>query len=343
MDDQNVVAGREMTRSANSPRAGDTVVPYRCPVSGEALLSDDGRLRSSVSGELYPTVGGIPVLLASRSERERAATTDWSRPPLSSGLALDFYNRPVDHDHYCRAELPELYDAIRRCYESMVDKGPSLEIGTGKGSLQGIGQDYCGLDYSLTALSRYVDSKWQRVCGSASALPFFDATFAFVYSVATLEHVIDPKAAFEEIDRILKPGGVVYLLPAWHCVQYNCEGIPVRPYRELSLRQKVTKLSLPIRRHLWLKAGAALPRRVARRLAWRFHRKPTALRYSALRPDYDHFWMSDSDAACRLDSHEGALFFQSRGYDLVSPGPGTIPQIFARAEPLVARRLPNLH
>ncbi|HEY5272194.1 MAG TPA: methyltransferase domain-containing protein [Acidimicrobiales bacterium] len=48
------------------------------------------------------------------------------------------------------------------------------------------------------------------VLGSAAALPFAEATFDGVLSVAVLEHVPDPSRCVREIAKVLKPGGWVF-------------------------------------------------------------------------------------------------------------------------------------
>jgi hypothetical protein len=48
------------------------------------------------------------------------------------------------------------------------------------------------------------------VLASAAALPFAEATFDGVLSVAVLEHVPDPRRCVREIARVLKPGGWVF-------------------------------------------------------------------------------------------------------------------------------------
>lgn len=313
-------------------------VRYRCPVTGEALEEVESSFLTGPSRRaVYPLVDGVPVILASAAERTRLVGTDWSKGN-DSPTPLDFYNRTSDHDEFCRETLTDIHEAISHSYSEEATPGPALEIGSGKGSLQGVGHPYVALDYSLTALSAYIEPTNQRVCASAEQLPFFDSTFSYLYSVAALEHVVRPDLAFEEIHRVLRPGGVAFLLPAWHCVQYNCEGIPVRPYRDLSTSQKLLKLSLPIRKNLAVKAAASLPGRLVRRARWERRRGPTKLRYGTLRPDYSTFWMSDSDAASRLDSHEGALFFHSRGYKVLSPGPSRAHQLLARHQALLVRK-----
>jgi SAM-dependent methyltransferase len=52
-------------------------------------------------------------------------------------------------------------------------------------------------------------------------VPVPDATFDFVFSDQVFEHVLDQPAAFREIVRILKPGGVsVHVIPAkWALIE----------------------------------------------------------------------------------------------------------------------------
>jgi SAM-dependent methyltransferase len=49
------------------------------------------------------------------------------------------------------------------------------------------------------------------VCSSYPRLPFRDAAFALVFSLATFEHLPDPRAAALEVARILAPGGLFFV------------------------------------------------------------------------------------------------------------------------------------
>jgi SAM-dependent methyltransferase len=49
------------------------------------------------------------------------------------------------------------------------------------------------------------------VCSSHPRLPFRDATFPLVFSLATFEHLPDPHAAAREVARILAPGGLFFV------------------------------------------------------------------------------------------------------------------------------------
>jgi SAM-dependent methyltransferase len=311
-----------------------------CPVHRSPLDAHGERaLACRDHGETYPVVDGIPILLPDATERGRVAGTDWAGRATSDAVSsIDFYNQTRDHEQYSSSDRPDERDRIARWLEATEPSGPSLEIGSGMGAFQGLGGEYVALDYSLTLLQRYIAPTHDRVCGTAERLPFADDTFRFVFTVAALEHVPEADRAFGEIARVLKPGGVAYLGPAWHCVQYNCEGIPVRPYRDLDLRQKFVKLTLPVRRNLVVKALGTLPGRLARRALYEIRPAPTQMRFERLRPDYERFWTSDSDAAARLDSHEACLYFHSRGYRVLAPGPGIREQLAARHGAVIVQK-----
>jgi hypothetical protein len=309
-----------------------------CPVHRTPLQVGDEALTCAQDGTKYPIADGIPVLLPDAEDRNRVLGTDWSQSKQDAS-PLEFYNQTRDHDHYCRTELDTVKQDLDRWLAAAQVDGPTLEIGSGKGALQGTGgEDYVAADYSFTALRQYIKPQYQRVCATAEHLPFPDNSFRFLFTIAALEHVPNADLAFDEIHRVLKPGGVAYLHPAWHCTQYNCDGIPVRPYRVLSLAQRWVKLTLPVRQKAVVKAAGALPGRMLRRLSWSLGRGETRMRFGRLRPDYQTFWLSDSDAASRLDSHEGCLYFQSRRYEVLSPGAGVARQLLCRHEPVVVRK-----
>jgi hypothetical protein len=67
-------------------------------------------------------------------------------------------------------------------------------------------------------------------------------------------------------------------------------------------------------------------------------RRPTRFRFHRLRPDYQTYWISDADACSRLDSHEGCLFYQSRGYDILAPGASAARQLLAGHIAVVIRK-----
>ena len=311
---------------------------FRCPIHHEPMdMADPTKIVGVGHGEFYPVVDGIPILLPDKQERDRVAQTNWG-DTATTAQPLDFYNQTRDHDEYCRSELDVVRVEIDKWLPSRKSTGPTLEIGSGKGALQGAGDNYVALDYSFTALQTHIKSNFVRVCATAERMPFADNTFAFIFTVAALEHVPNADLAFNEIHRILKPGGIAFLCPAWHCAQYNCDGLPVRPYKDLSFTKKLAKFALPVLQKTAYKALMRIPGRIIRRGIWSLSKKPTRFRFKKLKPDYQHFWLSDSDAASSLDSHEGCLFFQSRGYDVLNPGSSAKAQLACRHIGVVVRK-----
>lgn len=186
-----------------------------------------------------------------------------------------------------------------------------LEVGSSHADFRRLVPGWVGIDLALAA---------GRGCGgsfavaSAERLPFSDASFDGLWSIAVLEHVPRPQSALDEILRVLKPGGAALLAPAWHCRPWAAQGLHVRPYRELGWRQRLVKLTIPVRNSLAYRALWALPGRCAREMGRLLApRRPTALRYRRLRPNYETFWAADSDACSSLDPHETLAYFQSRG------------------------------
>lgn len=104
-----------------------------------------------------------------------------------------------------------------------------LEIGVGLGgnlinSLKA-GYDIVGLEpgdtkevcgrYDLCAelmqANGIVDIESRLVKGVVEALPFDDKTFDFVFSIAVLEHVKNVRKALQEMNRVLKDRGIMYM------------------------------------------------------------------------------------------------------------------------------------
>src|SRR5262245_19208946 len=81
-----------------------------------------------------------------------------------------------------------------------------LEIGSGRGYLQDIVENYTGLDVSPT-VSRFYHKKF--VLGSATAMPFPDNSFDGIWSIWVFELVPNPEQAFHEARRVVRDNGVL--------------------------------------------------------------------------------------------------------------------------------------
>jgi SAM-dependent methyltransferase len=93
-----------------------------------------------------------------------------------------------------------------------------LDVGAGQGKLTAaftqIGFEVVGLEPSSTLRerARQLHPDLEFVAGSATALPFTDASFDYVICVETLEHIPDTQLAITEMQRVLRPGGRLLII-----------------------------------------------------------------------------------------------------------------------------------
>ena len=78
----------------------------------------------------------------------------------------------------------------------------------------GGGLDLCQ-NKNLIKSDAFLYSKEMHLIADAHSLPFADETFSFVYALAVFEHLHSPWIAADEIFRVLKPGGEVFVLTAF--------------------------------------------------------------------------------------------------------------------------------
>ena len=90
-----------------------------------------------------------------------------------------------------------------------------LDVGGGPGyfrdAFTGAGARYVALDADVGELSGLGEMPPGTVLGSGMALPFRDASIDVCYSSNVLEHVSDPWLMAEEMLRVTRPGGTVFL------------------------------------------------------------------------------------------------------------------------------------
>lgn len=99
-----------------------------------------------------------------------------------------------------------------------------LEVACGRGGFASVlasrGAIMCGADFSTAALQICRQKASQDIMPSsriafsradAHHLPFATCAFDLVISCETIEHLTDPSAALQEMARVCKPGGLLYL------------------------------------------------------------------------------------------------------------------------------------
>ncbi len=90
-----------------------------------------------------------------------------------------------------------------------------LDVGGGPGyfaqAFRAAGARYTPLDADLGELSGLGDPEPGTVLGSGMQLPFADASFDVAYSSNVLEHVPDPWVMADDMVRVTRPGGLIFI------------------------------------------------------------------------------------------------------------------------------------
>lgn len=90
-----------------------------------------------------------------------------------------------------------------------------LDLGCGRGGIVerlGTTGRWVGVDPDRASLREHRAPALPRLQGVADGLPFAGATFDIVACSWVLEHLADPRQAFAEVARVLRPGGTFLLL-----------------------------------------------------------------------------------------------------------------------------------
>ncbi len=210
-----------------------------------------------------------------------------------------------------------------------------LEVGAGSGQLQDVVDDYTGLDIASSA-ARYFHKPF--VHGSATNLPFEDDEFDAVWTVWTLEHVPNPGKAMNEIRRVTRSGGLIFLAPAWNCNSWAAQGYQVRPFSDFDLGGKLVKASLVVRSHFLYQYAHLVSSRLLRYGMWRASGGgPSTFRYRRIEPSYDTYWAPDGDAVASLDPYEALLWHTTRGDECLNCSATFSEQIKMGLQALVIR------
>ena len=148
--------------------------------------------------------------------------------PATDGGARDDADEQRDHGAAYYDEFSLTYDRPRgRGYHALIDElelsialpfarqRDVLEVGCGTGLLLSrfdtVARSAVGVDASPGMLAHAHERGLRVVRGSATDLPFADASFDLVCSFKVLAHVPDVKRAFAEAARVVRPGGTMVL------------------------------------------------------------------------------------------------------------------------------------
>jgi SAM-dependent methyltransferase len=258
---------------------------------------DPARDQTSQSREFYSKAYAQAVA--------KSVNANPSQEPLSEKEEIYINSARYMADFY---HVPDLIRDFVERYR-LSDK-KVLEVGAGSGLLQDQVADYTGLDISPTA-RRFFHKTF--VEASATEMPFPDASFDALWSIWVLEHIPNPELALNEMRRVTKPGGYIFLYPALDVSRFTADGLHVRPYAELDWKGKFSKSLIPIAESKAFHLLSFHQVRMLRSLGTWLGGGPSSFHFIRLEPNYEKYWEGDSDATTSLSNHELYLWFKTRG------------------------------
>jgi SAM-dependent methyltransferase len=251
-----------------------------------------------------------------------------------------FYDQQYLDDVYANIKVAEEHPffAVLQAFidQYRLENKKCLEVGSGRGAFQDMVIDYTGVDISNVAGQYFYKPFCQA---SAEYLPFQDECFDGIWSYAVLEHIPTPEQAMEEMLRVLKPGGFIFLSPSWRVPPWRPQGYDVRGYEYLNLRGKMVKSMLTVLNFVWMRGIFWILRRLFREFRWMVCKRPTDLMYFKMEPNFNEFLLPDSDACVSLDNHEAILWFISRNH-YVPKSQSAFDRISAHCGPLIVVKTP---
>lgn len=124
-----------------------------------------------------------------------------------------------DHHFWFVSRRRIFFDLLDRALAGRSDLDV-LEVGCGTGGMLGPLQRYGrvhGIDVAHDFVAHCRQRGFPRVLtGSGYQLPFADGSFDLVVLLDTMEHIPDDHRALQEVRRVLRPGGIVFVsVPAY--------------------------------------------------------------------------------------------------------------------------------
>lgn len=243
-----------------------------------------------------------------------------------------FYEEVFSHVEQGALNFLEEIDSFVRKY-GLADK-KVLEIGSGRGEFQDAVFDYTGLDIAHSLKQFY--HKAFVIVRDGEAYPFRDNVFDAIFTRATFEHIPSIEKALTEMVRVLRPGGMILFDMAWQVRSWANKALNARPYKELTVREKIIKFSILWRDNLYYRLLFVVPKRFFRTLLFiiGFYKD---LDYKKLVPSYEALYDADSDACNHVDPHAMILWFLAHGCEVLNY-PNPWKAFFVRSGSLIVKK-----
>ncbi len=187
----------------------ETVKILACPICKHGFAPGK-RLSCDECGIEYPLVNDVPVLIAdsrslfSVSDFVEKRKTTYGNPSRGWKKLVLRAVPSISLNLGSKENFETFFSNVLE-----INKAPRvLVIG---GAIEGQGLDTSSIDPAIELVETDVafGDRTGLIC-DAHDLPFVDGSFDGVIAQAVLEHVIDPFRCVSEIERVLRPGGLVY-------------------------------------------------------------------------------------------------------------------------------------
>lgn len=235
-------------------------------------------------------------------------------------MLAEFYsNKPVEYGRYDqRAGEYQRYAAIISQFAS--PKGKHLELGCGdwqipqaianQGFEEVIGCDFFSDEYLNAYRSKLTASNAQLVRYDGLNIPYPDSYFDSVASLCVIEHIVDVEAVLNQMDRVLKPRGMLIIkCPNWSGI-HN----PIRALQYLLTRRAT--------RYWQYDSISSSLARIFRSIGWyleaRFSANPKwILVYPRMKNGAIDFQSGDDDVVHLCQPISFKRYFDQKGYRLI--------------------------
>lgn len=177
------------------------------------------------------------------------------------------------------------------------------------------------LDLNPSAFEVSCSDRLSLVAGSALQMPFAAASFDVVAAYQSLEHTPDPRQVLEEMLRVVKPGGVIFVVgPNLLSIGASLRAMTKYVWRNRPLLTIMIRRSdMPRHPH-----GNTLPEVACILVAniWRILRKKLSHRaiFTMREPDVVPPFHADNDATYLSNPIDLASFFRGQGCTILRDG-----------------------
>ena len=191
----------------------------RCP-NCRASLTIDGALHCLQCNLDYPIIDGIPRLLlpSMREALNGTGRTTTVEADTARSFGYEWHRFPEMHEEFEKQFLNYMQPHAADFFAGK----KILDAGCGNGRFAyyaaKYGAEVWAIDLGPAVEVARHNTQLRKVHVVQSDLhnpPFAYECFDFIYSIGVLHHLPDPEAAFQNLLRFLKPGGVVQIYLYW--------------------------------------------------------------------------------------------------------------------------------